>query len=185
MTKPNVLLVAMMIAGLLAGGCSISGPVIDPTVCEYPPAKLPSQATVDEAGVFALVQWATSEPTTGAAQSQSRGSSADFTCGKALESDVCLDAGRSIGFRVEKNQLIAFAGSKCVPLENGRYGWIVLSETKAMRRAREEKKRQDTAVAVFCILTLGSGLVVIYLSPWIAARFLHFHPDVGYREPSN
>jgi hypothetical protein len=114
MRNRRAVLIALLIAGLLAGGCQ-TAPVEPAAVCEYPPGSKQMQFTADQPGVFSLVHWATTQ-----------GSSPDV----ALNSEVnrvFVERGSLIGFRQDDHHAVAFAGPTTIPIDQGKYSWVALN----------------------------------------------------------
>jgi hypothetical protein len=143
-------LVCMLIAGLVAAGCQQSPPP-DLIVCDYQPGNPGIKVDLREQGKFALVRL-------------------DKVTPEGLEpelSQASLEGGSSLGFQVDQQQLIAFAGPTTMPLDGaGSYRWVATSETPGWEASRKARLDQARTVTFLVLVASPFILTVALIAGW-------------------
>jgi hypothetical protein len=120
----------------------------DPTVCQFPAGDRPAQATVSHPSEFVLERFAADPSATQSA----------LTYQRTVWDHVTIASGAKVGFRQEKNQLIAFAGPTTMPLEQGNYYWVSVGESET-QGAFKKPRDQDVIQTVLNVTIIWPTLV--------------------------
>jgi hypothetical protein len=139
-------LVAMVISSIFAGCCQ-TAPMEPRMVCDSAGITQPTEFSADRSGVFALVHWGANH---GALQAVDAGKPSTQSITSSVELNtqiqvVCVDSWNRMGFRRENNQLIGFAGTFMIPLEEGHYSWDLLSSDDSTSNVNVAPEHQQGA----------------------------------------
>jgi hypothetical protein len=158
MRNSRVVLVMLLIGGTVAGGCQSNSAT---TIAEYRPKQALTEHKSPASEVLVLVRWTPIVPA--AATTQARKATARPARQMPVELEqVYVPRGRTVGFRREDGQLIAFADADSKPLPEAHYEWKTLAGYPGAE-SQDMHRRFNQIVGTVAVVTVVAGIVAVVL----------------------